>query len=165
MQIELDEIYDGKVTHITKFGAFVSLPGGKTGMIHISDVSTGFVKDINDFLKENDEIKVKVFAIDAEGRINLKRPDIEKAPTFKREPKSDRGNDGVRGGRFERKPALDAPARPPASIDWNRGKSDNTSFEDLMNKFKKESDEKIGDLKKTTDVKRSNHGRKDTYNK
>lgn len=59
MQIEVGAILEGKVTSITKFGAFVELPENKTGMVHISEVSTGFVKEITDYLQENQIVKVK----------------------------------------------------------------------------------------------------------
>ena len=52
MAIEVGNIYDGTVTGLSKFGAFVKLPGGKSGMVHISEVSTGYVKDISDHLSE-----------------------------------------------------------------------------------------------------------------
>ena len=60
MQIEVGAILEGKVTSITKFGAFVELPENKTGMVHISEVSTGFVKEITDYLQENQIVKVKM---------------------------------------------------------------------------------------------------------
>lgn len=60
MQVEIGEILEGKVTGITKFGAFVELPGGKTGMVHISEVSNSYVEDISQHLKEGDQVKVKV---------------------------------------------------------------------------------------------------------
>ena len=60
MQIEVGAILEGKVTSITKFGAFVELPENKTGMVHISEVSTGFVKEITDYLQENHIVKVMV---------------------------------------------------------------------------------------------------------
>ena len=60
MQIAKDLIINGKITGITKFGVFVELDKGVSGLVHISEVSNSFVKDINDVLKVNDEVKVKV---------------------------------------------------------------------------------------------------------
>ena len=57
MQIEVGEIYDGKVTGITKFGAFVDFAEGKTGMVHISEVASAFVKEITDFVKVGQAVK------------------------------------------------------------------------------------------------------------
>ena len=76
MELEIGSIYEGKVTGITKFGAFVLLPMGKSGMVHISEVANTFVDDINNFLKEGQTVTVKLIAIDQQGRINLsiKRP-------------------------------------------------------------------------------------------
>ncbi len=71
MQLEVGSILEGKVTGITKFGAFVELPGGKTGMVHISEVAPTFVKEIRDFVTENQTVKVKVLSISEEGKISL----------------------------------------------------------------------------------------------
>ena len=58
MQVEVGAIVEGKVTGLTNFGAFVSLPDGKTGMVHISEVAPTYVKEIRDYLTENQEVKV-----------------------------------------------------------------------------------------------------------
>ena len=71
MELEIGSIYEGKVTGITKFGAFVLLPTGKSGMVHISEVANTFVSDINDYLKEGQAVTVKLISIDQQGRINL----------------------------------------------------------------------------------------------
>ena len=71
MQLEVGSILEGKVTGITKFGAFVELPGGKTGMVHISEVASTYVKEIKDFLTENQTVKVKVISISEEGKVAL----------------------------------------------------------------------------------------------
>ena len=71
MELAVGAVLEGKVTGITKFGAFVSLPEGKSGMVHISEVANSYVNDIKDFLSEGQEVKVKVIRIDREGRINL----------------------------------------------------------------------------------------------
>lgn len=71
MSLEIGSIVDGKVTGLSKFGAFVALPEGKTGMVHISEISTSYVKEITDFIKVDQEVKVKVLGIDERGRISL----------------------------------------------------------------------------------------------
>ena len=63
MAIEVGSIVEGRVTGITNFGAVVELADGKTGLVHISEVADAYVKDINDYLKQNDRIKVKVINI------------------------------------------------------------------------------------------------------
>ena len=67
MQFEIGSIIEGKVSGLTNFGAFISLPGGATGMVHISEVSNTYVKDIHEHLKEGQDVKVKVLSISAEG--------------------------------------------------------------------------------------------------
>lgn len=71
MSIEVGSTVEGKVTGITKFGAFVELPGGDTGLVHISEVANTYVKDINNFLKEDEKVKVKVIKIGNDGKIGL----------------------------------------------------------------------------------------------
>jgi len=71
MSLEIGTIVDGKVTGLSKFGAFVALPEGKTGMVHISEISTAYVKEISDFIKVDQEVRVKILGIDERGRISL----------------------------------------------------------------------------------------------
>lgn len=71
MEIVVGNVYDGKVTGITKFGAFVQLASGKSGMVHISEITNSYVSDINQHLSEGQEVKVKVLGIDSANRINL----------------------------------------------------------------------------------------------
>ncbi|MHB0884403.1 MAG: S1 RNA-binding domain-containing protein [Bacillota bacterium] len=71
MQLEVGQIVEGVVTGITHFGAFVELPGAKTGLVHISEVADAYVKDIKDYLKEKDKVKVKILSVDPKGKIGL----------------------------------------------------------------------------------------------
>lgn len=71
MPVQAGDILEGKVTGITNFGAFIELPGGVTGLVHISEIAEEYVKDINDFLKINDRVKVKVISVDPRGKIGL----------------------------------------------------------------------------------------------
>lgn len=71
MSLEIGTIVDGKVTGLSKFGAFVALPEGKTGMVHISEISTSYVKEITDFIKVEQDVRVKILGIDERGRISL----------------------------------------------------------------------------------------------
>lgn len=70
MSVPVGSILEGKVTGITSFGAFVQLKDGPTGLVHISEISDTYVRDINDFLKINDDVKVKVISV-KEGKIGL----------------------------------------------------------------------------------------------
>ena len=71
MSISKGQILEGTVTGITKFGAFIELTTGETGLVHISEVADTYVKDVNDFLKEKDTVKVKVINVDNNGKIGL----------------------------------------------------------------------------------------------
>ncbi len=71
MPLEVGSIVEGVVTGITHFGAFVTLPTGQTGLVHISEVADTYVRDIKEFVKEQDRIKVKVLSVDAGGKIGL----------------------------------------------------------------------------------------------
>lgn len=89
MAIEVGSILEGVVTGITNFGAFVELPGGQTGLVHISEVADAYVKDVRDYLKDNDQVKVKVIAIDEKGKIGLSIKQANPTPRRqeRREPK------------------------------------------------------------------------------
>ncbi len=71
MAIEVGTKLEGKVTGITHFGAFVDLSGGVTGLVHISEIADNYVKDVNDHLKINDVVTVKVINVDKDGKIGL----------------------------------------------------------------------------------------------
>ena len=137
MQLEVGAILEGKITGVKKFGAFVALPGGKTGMVHISEVSNSFIEDLSTVLSEGQEVKVKVLNIAEDGKIALS---IKR--TLPPEPRQNRGgpHGGQRGGQRGRS---DAPRvwqpKPPA-------RSDNLSFEDMMSRFKSQSESKLADL-------------------
>ncbi|SFQ40525.1 S1 RNA-binding domain-containing protein [Caldicoprobacter faecalis] len=83
MPVEVGQIIEGRVSGITKFGAFIVLPDGQTGMVHISEIADTYVKDIHQYLKQDDRVMVKVLSIDERGRINLSiRRAREKEMTF-----------------------------------------------------------------------------------
>ncbi len=71
MTVIKGSVLEGIVKGITNFGAFVELPGGMTGLVHISEVADSYVKNVSDYLKENDKVKVKVINIDKEGKVGL----------------------------------------------------------------------------------------------
>jgi S1 RNA binding domain protein len=81
MPFEVNQIVEGVVKSITKFGAFVDI-GGKVGLVHISEVADGFVKEVSDYLKENDTVKVKIISIN-EGKVGLS---IRQAQPKKEQP-------------------------------------------------------------------------------
>jgi len=132
MDLALGTIIEGKVTGITKFGAFVALPEGKSGMVHISEIANTFVNDIKDHIAEGQTVKVKVISIDKEGRINLS---IKKA---EEQTYQSRDNDADTAGakRF--------------AADIRKGPQ---TFEDKLKKFMADSESKMSDLKSYTDKK------------
>ncbi|RQD78552.1 MAG: S1 RNA-binding domain-containing protein, partial [Candidatus Syntrophonatronum acetioxidans] len=71
MSLEVGSVVEGLVTGITNFGVFIKLPGGETGLVHISEIADTYVKDINDYIKKRDKVKVKVLSIDKGGKIGL----------------------------------------------------------------------------------------------
>jgi S1 RNA binding domain protein len=154
MALGAGEIVEGKVTGLTKFGAFVSLPEEKVGMIHISEVSTTYVKDIGEFLEKGQTVKVKVLNIDENGKISLSLKQVpENAEAVKRA--SDDHHD--RGERREKK-------RSAPNV-WQGQKSkyaDNheLTFEEMMSQFKQQSDDKLTDLKRATESKHGGFSRR-----
>ncbi len=149
MQLEEGKIVSGKITGITNFGAFVELEGGITGLVHISEISTSYVKDINDHVKVGDTVEVKVLPADKKGKIGLsiKQVMLEKnssapKPHFERKPKA-----------APKLPETDLHAKP-MEFDWFKKDEGELSFEDKLNKFKQASDEKMHDIKRNIESKR-----------
>ncbi len=148
MQIEEGAIVTGKVTGLTDFGAFVELESGKTGMVHISEVASNYVKDIKEHLALGQEVKVKVISVSAEGKISLSIKRLEEQPKEQRSQ------------RFQ-KPRGERRSAPNV---WNGQKNnapadgEKQSFEDMMARFKQVSDEKMTDLKRASDSKRGSGG-------
>ncbi len=133
MLVEVGNIVEGKVAGITSFGAFIQLPEGKTGLVHISEIAEGYVKDIKNHLQENQEVKVKILSVD-NGKISLS---IKKAVDRKMVSKT---------------------SRPPVEVDWGKNSSDAMTFEDRLSKYLKDSDDRMHDLKKSFESKRGSGG-------
>ena len=154
MQPEVGKIYDGKVTGITKFGAFVELEPGTTGMVHISEVANTFVNEIKDHLTEGQAVKVKVLSVSDEGKISLSIKKAEENPSPRKDQKRGGGkrpdaNGGKRSEGGGGKPQQEKVPQTPEA-----------AFEDMLNKFKQSSDERMGDLKKVIDNKRRSPSRR-----
>ena len=130
MQLEVGTIVEGKVTDFTSFGAFIDLGEGKKGLVHISEIASEYVKDISEHLTVGQTVKVKVISIGDDGKISLS---IKKAVEEKRPQQKPRQNH----------------SRPANVWQGNKsGSSGGSSFEDMMARFKQESDEKMSDLKR-----------------
>lgn len=159
MELEIGSIYEGKVTGITKFGAFVLLPMGKSGMVHISEVANTFVDDINNFLKEGQTVTVKLIAIDQQGRINLS---IKKALPQSEQPQRPARPAGSRPAA----PRPSAPAAPRApksqppvfAPDQSTLPKGDDSFESKLKAFMQSSESRLSDVKSRND--RSGGGRR-----
>ncbi len=132
MSIELGSKLEGKVTGITHFGAFVLLPGGETGLVHISEIADSYVRDINEHLKVNDPVVVKVINVD-NGKIGLSiRQAVDRPPTAPRPHRVRNANGGGGGGGRQ-------------------------TFEDKMSRFMKDSEDRLQALKRS-DSKRGGRG-------
>lgn len=148
MQIEVGLILEGKVTGISNFGVFVALPDGKNGMVHISEISSNYVKEINDYIKIGDQVKIKVINIDERGKIGL---------SIKQAVETNNLNSAVKST-YKKSTAPSEYIPSTTAYGKKKPASTGDAFEDMLNKFKTESDEKISDLKKVTDSKRSSAG-------
>lgn len=135
MDFAVGAIFEGKVTGITKFGAFVSLPEGKSGMVHISEVANSFVNDIKDFLTEGQDVKVKVINIDDVGRINLS---IKKAQENTQQTQR----------QFEAKRPRPQQQRTAQPKDQSA-----MTFEDKLKMFMADSESRMADIKHNNDRK------------
>ena len=140
-------ILDGKVTGITKFGAFVSLPGGKSGLVHISEIAYSYVNEVSEHLKEGQEVKVKVIGIDQANRINLSIKQVEPAPQRPARPANNGGqrfnNNNNNGG--GNRPAHQSSGRPVGYV--RPAPKEPTDFEDRLKQFMQSSDSKLSELR------------------
>jgi len=145
MEFGVGSIQEGKVTGVTKFGAFVSLPGGRSGLVHISEIAYSYVNEVRDHLTEGQEVKVKVISIDESGRINLS---IKKAmdPPPRPAGRSSAGGD--------RRPSMGPDRRPGGGERFSVGYAprpaapkEPTDFEDRLKQFMQSSDSKLSDLR------------------
>lgn len=135
---EIGSVVEGTVTGVMQFGAFVDIDGGESGLVHISELSSDYVEDINEFIKKGDKVKVKVVRIDDNGKISLSMKQAEPKPKKQREPIK-RNQGSVR----------------PDSFDWTAKPDEELSFEDRLSRFKHESEEKLRDSKRRMESKRS----------
>lgn len=137
MELAVGQVLEGTVTGITKFGAFVSLEGGRSGLVHISEVANTFVNDVHDHVQIGQKVKVKVLSIGEAGKINLSIKRAEEAPrqgqSFRRPNPSGRSP-------APRPVRQDAPAQGQAAAPTG-----NQEFEDRLKRFMQESDSRIAD--------------------
>ena len=132
MELTVGAVLEGKVKSITNFGAFVSLPENKTGLVHISEVSNTYVSDIRQHLSEEQDVKVMVIGVE-NGKINLSIKRLETKPQNR--PASAGQNRAPRT----------APTPPPAP------KTADQLFEEKLKAFMSESDSKISSIRQYSD--------------
>lgn len=174
MALEVGNIVEGTVTGIAKFGAFVELPDKSVGLVHISEVASEYVNDVNDYLKVQDKIKVKVITIDDKGKIALSIKQAQPAaPQEKRQDHFHRDHEHGNGREFHhftrRENSGDREASAPAPRNQERRSFSGgyrqsarqeapASFEDKLSRFLKDSDERLLDLKRNVESKRGGRG-------
>ena len=153
MEYEVGAVLEGKVTSITKFGAFVALEGGRSGLVHISEIANTYVNDVHDFLQEGQTVKVLVLSTE-NGKINLS---IKKALPQQERP-------APRGPRpMTQRPAARPAGGPPRharSPQQTLPPSADQSFEDKLKQFLSSSEGKMADLNRSIDGKRGGRRRR-----
>jgi S1 RNA binding domain protein len=154
MEFGVGSVLEGKVTGITKFGAFVALPEGKSGLVHISEIAYSYVNDVKDHLTEGQIVKVKVIGIDESNRINLS---IKKAMEPPPRPQGGRPQGGPRfnnngGGRPQ------GGGRPGGFGRASSAPREPASFEDRLKQFMADSDSRLSDLNRGNEKRSSRRG-------
>ena len=160
MQLEVGKITEGKVTGITKFGAFVELESGEVGMVHISEVAPTYVNEISEHLQIGQTVKVKVLAINDDKKISLsiKKAIPQQHREFSKErsqPNNNRSHNNNRNSGENHSPRVsNSGGNYQRSVQRPAPKSSSSSFEDMLSKFMQSSDEKISDMKRSREVNR-----------
>lgn len=164
MQLEVGSILEGRVTGITAFGAFVALPGGKSGLVHISEVANTYVSDINAFLTKDQTVTVKVLSVTPEGKINLSIRQAQPGAPERRPQRPQQQRAPRTDAKPAPRPAAPRPAAPAAASQPAGGyvphSSGDQSFEDKLKLFMQESDRKISGSRIYDQQKKSARRRK-----
>lgn len=168
MSIEIGKKVSGKVTGITKFGAFVDLDEGKNGLVHISEISEGYVKDIHDVLEVGQVVDVLITNVADDGKIalSIRRLNTAGAET-NRGSKPSHPQSSHQGSRPKYQdnshPAPRSGSKPNFSKPSYSGSSSQSSsktgdFDSMMSAFIKDSDDRLTSLKRNTEGKRGGRG-------
>ena len=159
MSIEVGNILPGKVTGITNFGAFVDLGNRKTGLVHISEVSNSYIKDIKDVLTVGDEVQVKVMEISGDGKVSLSirrasadssEEKVEEKPKFQKSAPRNQEGQGFKKP-YAAKSAPSFEKKSPSQAKVN-------DFDAMMSSFLKDSEDRLTSLKRNTEGKRGGRG-------
>ncbi len=143
MEFEIGSVIEGTVKSITSFGAFITLPGGKTGMVHISEVANTYVNDIHEFLQENQTVKVKVLSIDPAGKIGLSIKKAAPAPARPARSSGQRPGSANRQGGAQRQNNGPRPSAQHAA--------EPLDFEAKLKRFMADSDSKLASARQYSD--------------
>ena len=148
MELTVGAVLEGKVKSITNFGAFISLPENKTGMVHISEVANAYVSDIRQHLTEGQDVKVMVIG-NENGKINLSIKRLEPKPQRENGPRGDFRSNAPRRenpqSQNQNRNFRSAPVQPAAP------KTADQLFEEKLKAFMSESDSKISSIKQYSD--------------
>ncbi|MDO4680520.1 MAG: S1 domain-containing RNA-binding protein [Aerococcus sp.] len=139
MSIQVGDKVTGKVTGITKFGAFVDINESENGLVHISEVANDYVKDVHDYVSVGDEVTVVVTNVGDDGKIALS---MKKA-----QPKSEKPS----------RPAPRFQPKPPRNNHPKHG-GGTDDFDAMMSNFLKDSEDRLSSLKRNTEAKRGGRG-------
>ena len=143
MPIAVGDIIEGRVSGIAKFGAFVEMGEGKNGLVHISEISSRYVENVEDFVKRGDVVKVKVVSISPEGKIGLS---IRQAEPPKERP-------------VQARPAQARPHRETVKTGSAENEGVDRGFEDKLERFLKESTERYEAIRCRQGKKTGNRSR------
>ena len=132
--IEVGQTVRGKVSGLANFGAFIDLEDNKTGLVHISEVSDKYIKDISDELEEGQEVDVKVLSIADDGKIGL---------SIRKTKQAQQASDD--------KPKVEKPKKEAP-------KQKSQDFDSMMNSFLKDSEDRLSSLKQQTENRRGGRG-------
>lgn len=133
--MEIGTVTEGVITGITDFGAFVKLPGGETGLVHISEVADEFVKDVRNYVSENQTVSVKVLGVNKKGKYELSIKQVSQ-------------------------PSKEKASRKRPVAPSSQSNSEGGGFEDMMSKWKRESEERLLDVRRNKDAKRGGGSRR-----
>lgn len=152
MELTVGTVLEGKVKSITNFGAFISLPENKTGMVHISEVANAYVSDIRQHLSEGQDVKVMVIGTE-NGKINLSIKRLEP-----RQPRENGGKSNFRTGGGQRREGGNSQNREQnqnrsqrAPVQPAAPKTADQLFEEKLKAFMTESDSKLSSIKAYSD--------------
>lgn len=156
MSLEVGSIVSGKVAKITNFGAFIKLADGKTGLCHISEISSGFVKEVADVLQLDQEVSVKVLNVNEDGKISLSiKQSSPESSDANRKPS--RPNNDFKKKSFDQRKPQDQKrdykkkdfGRPPRDFNgYKDNKPKEENFEDMLTGYMKNSSDKLKNMKK-----------------